>query len=156
MSSISPFRNIDRASGEHIAKRAWWLILLTLLIPGSAQLLAGNRKLGRVGIILTMIYWALFVVAVLLYLLNRSWLFFAVTFPILSAVLAGFLILYSVIFALLALDTLRLMRIGRIQGRFKWVTLAGIEDCRRGNYAAGIAALERKLRSNGFTLPSRQ
>jgi hypothetical protein len=35
------------------------------------------------------------------------------------------------------------------------VTLSGIEDCRRGNYAAGIAALERKLRSNGFTLPSR-
>ena len=36
------------------------------------------------------------------------------------------------------------------------VTLAAIEDCRRGNFAAGIAALERKLRSNGFTLPSRQ
>ena len=36
------------------------------------------------------------------------------------------------------------------------VTMAAIEDCRRGNFAAGIAALERKLRSNGFTLPSRQ
>lgn len=35
------------------------------------------------------------------------------------------------------------------------VTLGAIEDCRRGNYAAGIAALERRLRSNGFTLPPR-
>ncbi len=31
-----------------------------------------------------------------------------------------------------------------------------IEDCRRGRYAAGIAVLERRLRSNGFTLPPRQ
>lgn len=34
-------------------------------------------------------------------------------------------------------------------------TMAAIEDCRRGNTAAGIAALEKKLRSNGFTLPPR-
>lgn len=156
MSSISPFRNIDRASGEHIAKRAWWLILLTLLIPGSAQLLAGNRKLGRIGIISTMVYWALFVVAVLLYVLNRSWLFFAVTFPILSAVLAGFLILYSVIFALLALDTLRLMRIGRIQGRFKWVTLAGIVGVAilgtsTIGYAGNLAGVQSNMIGGIFT-----
>ena len=35
------------------------------------------------------------------------------------------------------------------------VTLGAIEDCRRGNFAKGIAALERKLRSNGFSLPPR-
>ena len=35
------------------------------------------------------------------------------------------------------------------------VTLGAIEDCRKGNTAAGIAALERKLRSSGFTLPPR-
>ena len=34
-------------------------------------------------------------------------------------------------------------------------TMGAIEDCRRGNTAAGIAALERKLRSGGFTLPPR-
>jgi len=35
------------------------------------------------------------------------------------------------------------------------VTIGAIEDCRRGKTAAGIAALERKLRSSGFTLPPR-
>lgn len=35
------------------------------------------------------------------------------------------------------------------------VTLGAIEDCRKGNTAAGIAALERKLRASGFTLPPR-
>jgi hypothetical protein len=34
-------------------------------------------------------------------------------------------------------------------------TVEAIDDCNKGNYAAGIAVLERKLRSNGFTLPSR-
>ncbi|MEN9737504.1 MAG: hypothetical protein RJA26_737 [Actinomycetota bacterium] len=163
MSSISPFRNIDRASGEHIAKRAWWLILLTLLIPGSAQLMAGNRKLGRLGIIATLVYWALFVVAALLYVVNRSWLFFAVTFPILSGILAGFLILYSVIFAFLALDTLRLMRIGRINGRLKWVTLAGIVavgilGTSTIGYAGNLAGVQSNMiggifTQQGITLP---
>ena len=34
------------------------------------------------------------------------------------------------------------------------VTLA-IDDCQRGNTAAGIKALENKIRSKGFTLPKR-
>jgi hypothetical protein len=34
-------------------------------------------------------------------------------------------------------------------------TLGAIDDCNKGNFAAGITVLERKLRSNGFTLPTR-
>ena len=34
-------------------------------------------------------------------------------------------------------------------------TRSAIEDCNRGNFAAGIPVLERKLRNNGFTLPKR-
>lgn len=34
-------------------------------------------------------------------------------------------------------------------------TLGAIADCNKGNTAAGIAVLERKLRSHGFTLPKR-
>ena len=34
-------------------------------------------------------------------------------------------------------------------------TLGAIDDCNKGRFAAGIAVLERKLRSNGFTLPKR-
>jgi hypothetical protein len=34
-------------------------------------------------------------------------------------------------------------------------TLGAIDDCNKGKFAAGIAVLERKLRSNGFTLPKR-
>lgn len=34
-------------------------------------------------------------------------------------------------------------------------TLGAIMDCNKGNTAAGIAVLEKKLRSHGFTLPKR-
>ena len=34
-------------------------------------------------------------------------------------------------------------------------TKAAIEECDKGNYAAGIAVLERKLRDNHITLPKR-
>ena len=34
-------------------------------------------------------------------------------------------------------------------------TSAAMDDCSKGNTAAGIPVLERKLRSNGFTLPKR-
>jgi hypothetical protein len=34
-------------------------------------------------------------------------------------------------------------------------TRAAINDCDKGNTAAGIPVLERKLRNNGFTLPKR-
>jgi hypothetical protein len=34
-------------------------------------------------------------------------------------------------------------------------TLGAIDDCKKGNTAAGIPVLERTLRNNGFTLPKR-
>lgn len=36
-----------------------------------------------------------------------------------------------------------------------FTTLGAIDDCNKGNTAAGIPVLERKLRSHGFTLPRR-
>lgn len=156
MSSTSPFRNIDRASGEHIAKRAWWLILLTLLIPGSAQIIAGNRRMGRVGLIATFSYWALFVVAAVLFVVNRSWLFFIVTAPFLDGVLAFFLVAYAVFFAILALDTLRLLRINRIPGKLRWVTLGGILvvgilGTSSIGYAGNLAGVQSNLMGGLFT-----
>ena len=36
-----------------------------------------------------------------------------------------------------------------------FTTTEAIDDCNKGNTAAGIPVLEKKLRSNGFTLPKR-
>ena len=36
-----------------------------------------------------------------------------------------------------------------------FTTTGAIDDCKKGNTAAGIPVLEKLLRSNGFTLPKR-
>ena len=36
-----------------------------------------------------------------------------------------------------------------------FTTVGAIDDCRKGNTAAGIPVLEKTLRNNGFTLPKR-
>jgi len=41
------------------------------------------------------------------------------------------------------------------QSRPDLETKVAIEECGKGNYAAGIAVLERKLRDNHVTLPKR-
>jgi hypothetical protein len=39
--------------------------------------------------------------------------------------------------------------------RPNFTTVGAIDDCKKGNTAAGIPVLERTLRNNGFTLPKR-
>jgi hypothetical protein len=36
-----------------------------------------------------------------------------------------------------------------------FTTTGAIDDCKKGNTAAGIPVLEKTLRNNGFTLPKR-
>ena len=107
-------------------RRAWWLIVLTVIVPGSAQLVAGNRKMARIGITATIGFWALGLLALIIGLINRSWLVAIVTFPILVGVLAAALFGYALLFAILAFDTLRLMRLGRLYKRDRWIALAGL------------------------------
>jgi LCP family protein required for cell wall assembly len=107
-------------------KRAWWLIVLTVVVPGSAQLVAGNRKLARIGITATLVMWALGLLALIIGLINRSWLVAIVTMPILVSVIAVALLGYALIFAVLAFDTMRLMRLGRLYSRDRWIALTGL------------------------------
>ena len=107
-------------------KRAWWLIVLTVVVPGSGQLVAGNRKLARIGITATLVMWALGLLALVIGLINRSWLVAIVTMPILVSVIAVALLGYALIFAVLAFDTMRLMRLGRLYSRDRWIALTGL------------------------------
>ena len=42
-----------------MTRRGWWLVLLNFLLPGSAQAVAGNRRLGRIGLGATLVMWVL-------------------------------------------------------------------------------------------------
>jgi len=144
-------------------RRAWWLLLLTLVVPGSAQLVAGNRRLARFGITATISFWIFFLVLLSLGLINRGWAIWLVTLPILIWVLSGALVLYSILFAVLTLDTLRLMRLGRLYNRERWITfgavaLAGVLGTSAISYAGNLAGVQANFigsifNQGGFTSP---
>jgi hypothetical protein len=67
-----PVRHPSGAPSPVLTKRAFVLILMTLLVPGSAQTVAGNRRLGRAALRVTFTVWALALLAVLLLLVSRS------------------------------------------------------------------------------------
>lgn len=106
-----PLRKPDTRSREVMRRRAWWLVALNLLAPGSAQLLAGNRALGRLGLLSTLLLWALLVAAAVTYTVQRATLIelAANTWVLLAAQLIA--AAYAVLWIILTLDTLRLVRL---------------------------------------------
>lgn len=123
MSSASnPLRQPDLRSAPLMHRRAWWLVGMNFLIPGSAQVLAGNRKLGRLGLAATLVSWALALVAVVAALIWREQFVIALATPLLLWLIAGVLVIFGALWLLLTLDTLRLVRFVRLQA----VVRAGI------------------------------
>lgn len=107
-------RNPDTRSPRFMTKRAWWLLGLNLLIPGSAQVLAGNRRLGRFGLGATIVFWVLLAAALVLVLVGRGVLLAALTTPVVLGVLVTLAVGYGVLWVVLTLDTLRLVRLVKV------------------------------------------
>ncbi|WP_460774796.1 LCP family protein [Microbacterium sp. GXF7504] len=110
-----PLRYPDSSSPEFMGRRAWWLVLCNVLVPGSAQALAGNRRLGRIGLGATLLMWALAVAAGLTALLWRSAFLVIATNWFTLVALQGLLLAYAVLWAVLTLDVLRLVRFVRLR-----------------------------------------
>jgi LCP family protein required for cell wall assembly len=111
VSAVSPIRFPDLGSPQTMTKRAWWLVGLNVLIPGSAQILAGNRRLGRFGVGTTFMLWSVVVVGFLVYLVGHSVIYTVVTNPIALTIVQVALGAYAILWIVLTLDTLRLTRL---------------------------------------------
>ncbi|MCT1477325.1 LCP family protein [Microbacterium sp. p3-SID336] len=116
-----PLRHPDSADERMMSRRGWWLVVLNLLVPGSAQVLAGNRRLGRFGLGATLTAWALAVVAAGLALFARPvllWLTIGAGFlsTVVLTLVQVLLVAYVVLWIVLTLDTLRLVRLVRVPG----------------------------------------
>jgi len=114
VSLANPVRHPDLRSSPLMTRRAWWLVGLGILIPGSPQLLAGSRRLGRFAVSATFVLWGLLVLALLGWFVARG--------PLLSVfgtagglmVVGALLAFYAVLWVMLAIDTFRLLHIPRI------------------------------------------
>lgn len=115
----TPFRDISKASSSQLVKRGWWIVFLNFLIPGSVQVLAGNRRLGRIGLWFTFGFWGLVVFALLLTLVSKVALFTLILNPFFAIPLGILFICYSALIAFFSVDSLRLMRLIQIQSPAK-------------------------------------
>ncbi|MFK3834344.1 MULTISPECIES: LCP family protein [Microbacterium] len=114
-----PMRHPDSTDEGAMAKRGWWLVALNVLIPGSAQIVAGNRRLGRIGLRATLLAWLLVIVAAGLALFARPvllWLtvgagWFSALILTLVQIL---LVVYVVLWAVLTFDVLRMVRLVKV------------------------------------------
>jgi len=97
-----------------MTKRAWWLVGMNLLAPGSAQVVAGDKRLGRFGLATTLGFWALALVAIALALFARGVLLTLVTNTVVLVLLILLAVFYGIVWAVLTLDTLRLVRLVKV------------------------------------------
>lgn len=116
-----PLRHPDVRSRAVMTRRAWWLLVGNFLVPGSAQVLAGNRRLGRLGLGFTLGLWTALLVAVLLYFVFPTGLYTLATFDLSMLALQAALVVYGVVWFVLTLDTLRLIRVVRVRPRMRGV-----------------------------------
>src|SRR5690606_11178819 len=83
---------------------------MTLVLPGSAQLAAGNKRVGRFALRVWAVLWALVAIALLLALLWRGLAITVLTFDPVLRVVQGILIGIGIGWSLLLIDAWRLSR----------------------------------------------
>jgi LCP family protein required for cell wall assembly len=118
----APIRYPDVASPKVMTARAWVLVVLNFVLPGSAQVLAGSRRLGRFGLGCTLALIGLALVAGIVYLIWPQVIFsvFTNTWSLWVVQLA--LIAYAVLWVVLTLDTVRLVRLVRTRPKARgWI-----------------------------------
>jgi LCP family protein required for cell wall assembly len=101
-------RDPDPANTALMTGRAWWLLVLHVLIPGAPQAVAGNRRLGRFALGIWLGFWIAVLVGLLLMFvlpqLPLTVVANAIGLTLVQALLVGWGVLYLV----LTVDTVRL------------------------------------------------
>lgn len=148
-------RHPGPASQAVMTRRAWWLLGLTWLIPGSAQVLAGARRLGRLGLAATLVSWAVLAAGLVVLLVAPSALYRVATLDATLLVAQGLLLVNGALWLLLTLDTLRLTRLVKIEPGSRAalsavtvvILLASVGSAGYGSHLVGVS---RGLMSSVF------
>jgi LCP family protein required for cell wall assembly len=155
-SASSPIRYPNSGSSQLMTRRAWWLVVLNILIPGSAQVLAGSRRLGRFGLGATLSFFALLLLAAVIYLLNPEILLTIATNSLGLWVVAAVMVFYAVVWLVLTLDTVRLVRLVKARPKARpmiagLATLALLAVSGTAGYGAYVATTASGFLSSVFS-----
>lgn len=122
MSAVeSPIRYPDTSSTSVMTKRAWVLVVLNFVLPGSAQALAGNRRLGRFGLRATLTLWSVAVVALISFNLWQAFTITLFTSSWMLWLVAIAAVFYAALWVVLTIDTLRLVKLVKTGPRSRWI-----------------------------------
>ncbi|MGB4778686.1 LCP family protein [Microbacterium sp.] len=136
-----PIRRPDTRSPRVMTRRAWWLLVLNFLVPGSAQVLAGNRRLGRFGLAATLIMWVLVVSTVVVALVWPTVIYDLGTNGFVLLFVQILLLAYAALWVVLTVDALRLVRLVKVRpGARPLVALVAIAGLVVGSGGAVYAA----------------
>lgn len=97
------------------ARRGLVLIGLTTLVPGGAQSVTGNHRLGRIGLTVTLINWTLIALAILGMLVARDFTLSLAFNPFLQSIGIFYLAALAVGWFILWLDTARIIQFARLK-----------------------------------------
>lgn len=106
----NPVRDPEHASAPIRTKRAFFLLALTLFIPGGAQVVAGNRTLGRRVLTVTLTCWALIIIGLVVALINRGIVIEVLAKPVAQLILVIALVLLAAGWILMFINTLLIIR----------------------------------------------
>ncbi|QUY63614.1 LCP family protein [Gulosibacter molinativorax] len=114
MSKSLPLRHPDTSDPEFMTRRAWWLVIANVLVPGAGPLLSGNRRFGRLGLRLWLYALLAIVVIVLLMLVLRGPLLFFLTTWWGLGIVAAVVLAYGIWMGITMLETLRQVKLFRV------------------------------------------
>ena len=109
-----PLRHPDQSQPALMTRRAWWLLLANVLLPGTAQVLAGSRRFGRFMLGLWITGVLLVIAVVLMALFVRGPLLVLGTSTLGLALLCGVFLLFAVCWMISQFDALRLVRLVKL------------------------------------------
>jgi polyisoprenyl-teichoic acid--peptidoglycan teichoic acid transferase len=95
-------------------RRAFALVLMTLVLPGSAQVAAGNRRVGRVALRTWLVLWTVAVGCGVVFLVDRSLMLGLLGRAWFLALVEGVLLGVAAVWAVLFVDAWRLARPARL------------------------------------------
>ena len=108
--TASPLRQPETISSPQRSKRALILVILTIFFPGSAQLIAGNRKLGRFAVSITMLCWLAIIALAVLFFVDKNIILGWVAHPRFQLVLTFTLAVLAVCWLVMFINTLVIIR----------------------------------------------
>lgn len=98
-------------------RRGVALVLMSLVVPGSAQVVMGNQRIGRFALKMWMVVTGLVAAAVALFFLQRDWAIALYAHPVTLWALSVAVLVLGIGWALLVLDAWRLARPLDLGGR---------------------------------------